>query len=169
MTLQALGNVLLILVLVGWIAFRQLMWRPLVVSRMWRFPAIMAVIGIYLLSQSGRGTVITPTDLAFLAIEVVLSLVIGALMGWLAQVRPLAHPNPNAQHPALLETRTGWLGLVLWVVMIAVRVGVDVIASGYGDKLATSAGIILIVLAANRAARTAVLAYRLERHPSLAA
>jgi hypothetical protein len=59
--------------------------------------------------------------------------------------------------------------MILWFVLIAVRVGMDVLASNMGDKLATSTGIILILLAANRIARVGVLAYRLERRPQVAA
>lgn len=196
MSLQTLGNVVIIVVLVGWICVRQLNWRPLVISQMWRFPVIMAVIGFFLLARSGA-TRITSLDIAFLAIEIVLSLVIGAVMGRIAQIRPIARaagstpaasaaaggsPAPfgrgglsgtagsgSARALATLETRTGWVGMILWIVLIAVRVGMDVLASNMGDKLATSTGIILILLAANRIARVAVLAYRLERRPQLAA
>jgi hypothetical protein len=169
MSIGMLGNILLILVLVGWIAFRQLSWRPVVISRMWRMPAIMAVIGIYMLSRSGSGIKITSLDIGFLALEVVVSLVIGALMGKIAQFRPIANPDTSAEHPALMETRTGGVGMALWLVMIAVRVGIDVIATMQGDQLASSVGIILILLAANRAARVGVIAYRLDRRASVAA
>jgi hypothetical protein len=196
MSLQTLGNVVIIVVLVGWICVRQLNWRPLVISQMWRFPVIMGVIGFFLLTRSGA-TRITSLDIAIFAIEIVLSLVIGSLMGRIAQIRPIsraAGPTPgasasagaspaafgrvgysgqarsgSARATATLETRTGWVGMILWFVLIAVRVGMDVLASNMGDKLATSTGIILILLAANRIARVGVLAYRLERRPQVAA
>jgi len=61
------------------------------------------------------------------------------------------------------ETRTGWAGVALWLALIAVRIGMDVAATRLGAGAVTGTAMILLVLAANRAARTAVLVLRLER------
>ncbi len=53
--------------------------------------------------------------------------------------------------------------MVLWVVMIGVRVGIDIWATRSGAALAASTGIILLVLAANRLSRTAVFAARVAK------
>jgi hypothetical protein len=169
MTLQDLGNILLAVVLVGWIGFLQLNWRPVVVGRMWRFPLILAVVGVFFLSRTTDLAKIQPIDLGVLVVELVISLAIGAVMGRMAQFRPISHVKPNAENPATLESRTGWWGFGLWIVLFAVRIGMDVIASQLGSHIATSTGIILLLVAANRAARTAVFAYRLDRKPSLTA
>ena len=63
---------------------------------------------------------------------------------------------------------TGALGLVLWVVVIVVRLGIDVLAGMAGAHLAASTGVILLMFAANRAARAAVFASRLDRHATAA-
>ena len=68
-----------------------------------------------------------------------------------------------------MESRTGWWGLALWVLVIVIRVGIDVLAAQAGSHLAASTGIIVLLVAANRAARTAVFAYRLDRMPAVAA
>jgi hypothetical protein len=172
MTLQTLGNAILILVLIGWIGVRQMTWRPVVVSRMWRTPMILAVVGAVLLVQQVKPATITPLDIAVLAGELVLSLGVGAWMGRIAHVRPFAQPvaaGRDGRDVALYESRTGAWGLALWLLVVAVRVGVDVVAAHAGSHLAMATGVILLVFAANRVARTAVFAARLDRHAALAA
>jgi len=102
---------------------------------------------------------------------VVLSLAIGAWIGGIAHFRRLPEPvvGKNPSEVAVYESRTGVFGLVLWVAVIVVRVGVDVLAAQAGSHLVAATGIILLVFAANRLARTAVFAARLDRHAALAA
>ena len=161
MNLQTLANAVIILLLVGWIAYRQLQWRPVIVSRMWRFPIIMGVIGLFLISTQTKGTTITTFDIAVILIEVVIAVGVGAIMGRIAQFKKLA--TGNAPQNAEFASRTGWVGMVLWIVMIGVRVGIDIWATSAGSTLAASTGIILIVLAVNRLSRTAVFAARVAR------
>jgi hypothetical protein len=186
MTLQTIGNALLIVVLIGWIGFRQLSWRPVSIARMWRVPAIMAVVGVVLLVQTTDATQLTALDIAVLLVEIAISLGIGAWMGSIAVFRPLSRPHDDPlasttrsarasrDRDAILqgstvESRTGWWGLALWVLVIVIRIGIDVLAAQAGSHLAASTGIIVLLVAANRAARTAVFAYRLDRMPAVAA
>lgn len=172
MTVQTLTNAILILLLICWIGYRQLTWRPVAISKMWRFPAIMAVVGLVTIGQQVQPSSLTPVDLAIVAGEIVLSLGVGAWMGAIARFRRLETPvqvGRDARDVATYESRTGVLGMLLWVVTIGIRVGVDVFASAAGAHLVTATGVILLVFAANRAARTAVFAARLDRHAALAA
>ena len=41
MNVQTLANAILIVLLIGWVGFRQLTWRRSSIAQMWRFPAIM--------------------------------------------------------------------------------------------------------------------------------
>jgi hypothetical protein len=109
-------------------------------------------------------------DIAVLTIELVVSLGVGAAMGVLARFRaatPAEVSNPAA--PAEFESRTGWFGLALWLVFIAVRVGIDFWAVSAGSVIATATGVIFVMIAANRAARTAVFTLRLSRMAAVAA
>jgi hypothetical protein len=172
MTVQTLTNAILILLLICWIGYRQLTWRPVAISKMWRFPAIMAVVGLVTIGQQVKPSSLTPVDLAIVAGEIVLSLGVGAWMGAIARFRRLETPvqvGRDARDVAIYESRTGVLGMLLWVVTIGIRIGVDVFASAAGAHLVTATGVILLVFAANRAARTAVFAARLDRHAALAA
>ena len=172
MTLPMLGNALLIVVLIGWIGFRQMTWRPVSIARMWRVPAIMALVAIVMLADTVKPAALTPLDLSVLVVELVISLGIGAWMGAIAHFRRLPQPVSTGRDNrdlATYESRTGGWGLVLWVVVIVVRIGIDVAAGMAGSHLAASTGVILLMLAANRAARTVVFASRLDRHAAVAA
>ncbi len=161
MTLQTSANAILILALVTFIGFRQLKWRPIAVAQMWRMPIILGVVGLFLVSSQSQGSTLSTLDVGVLIVELVVALGIGAIMGRIAQFRPLARTSDP--HSPEFESRTGWVGMALWVVMILVRVGIEVWAVQAGSKIAASTGIILIVLAANRLARTAVFAARVAK------
>ena len=174
MNLSLLSNVLLILLAVGWIAVRQMTWRPVLGGRDWMFPGIAAVLGAVLLLQSLNGRALGLIDVIAFVVEVVIALGVGIGMGAIAHIRPLARPagyapvttglsaKAAAQALAEFETRTGPWGLGLWVVLIGVRVGLAFAFESLGSHLGVSTGMILLVLAANRAARTVVLHNRVE-------
>jgi hypothetical protein len=161
MNLQTLANAIIILLLVGWIAYRQLQWRPVIVARMWRLPIVMGVIGLFLISTQTKGETLSAFDIGVIVIELVIAVAVGAIMGRIAQFRKL--DTGNAPHAAEFASRTGWVGMVLWIVMIGVRIGIDIWATRSGSRLAASTGIILIVLAVNRLSRTAVFAARVAK------
>lgn len=169
MNLQTIGNAILIVLVIGWIGYRQTTWRPVAIGRMYRLALILAIVGAGLLVQQSGG--LTGLDVAVLLVEVVISLGVGAWMGAIARFRPLDPPVPvgSSDQVARFASRTGWWGLALWLVVIAVRVGIDVLATGLGAHAATSTGVILLLIAANRAARTAVFAVRLERRAAVTA
>jgi len=162
---------------IAWICYRQMTWRVVDPARMWRGPLIFAIVGAGIIVTGSKSVTLTPTDIALLAVELVVSLGIGAAMGAIAHFRLLsperaaayeerrrAGRNGGAASAVEYESRTSWVGVALWVVMIAVRVGIELFAQHIGSAASASTGIILLVLAANRAARTAVLAWRLEAH-----
>lgn len=175
LSIQLLSNALIIVAVVVFVGYRQLTWRAIDPGRMWRLPVILGIVGLATLSGTTKLQALTGVDVAVLLIELGVSVGLGALMGAIAIIRPLsddgvrlyreAHANdkrPSAS-PVTLETRTGWLGMVLWLVLIAVRVGIDVLAGMAGSALAASTGVILLMVAVNRIARVAVIMYRAGR------
>ncbi|MFT4216181.1 MAG: hypothetical protein QM619_03225 [Micropruina sp.] len=157
MNLNVLGSIGLGLLILVWVGYRQTTWR-VVEPRMWRLPLILGLVGI--VSLVGSGEHLGGIDLAALAIEIVVSAATGAWMGVLARFRPLA---PADATTARWETRTGWWGLALWLLVVAVRVGIDIVAVQWGAQLVTSTGVILLMLAANRLIRVGVILSRTER------
>jgi len=153
MSVPALSQLVLGVLLVGWIASRQLAWRPLDPRRSWTMPIVLAGAGLVVLASSAPAAV-RPVDLGFLALELAVSVAIGAVMGAIAVFRDADRG---------LETRTGWLGLVLWIVLIAARVGLGFWGAAAGAELAESAGVILLVVGVNRVVRLLVVLGRARR------
>lgn len=173
MTLELISSIALGLLLLGWIGYRQLTWRT-VGTGMWTMPLVLGLVGLATLARGGTTTV-TATDAALLALELVLSTGVGVVMGMLARFRPItdaalerAKAKAKGRPLPTLETRTGILGFSLWIVLIAARVGIDVWAHASGSILA-STGVILLLVAANRAVRVLVITQRVARHTPVAA
>ena len=172
MSIVNIAEAVLGVALLVWILSRQMTWTAVDIGRMWRMPLILGVIGVVTLVSSGSTKDLTATDLGLLAIELAVAVVTGALMGFVAVFRPITEqglarwrqrrrsegPEPTT------ESRTGWIGLVLWIVVIAVRVGLGFWGHSLGSALAESSGVILVVLAVNRVVRTFVFSMRHERH-----
>jgi len=160
MTLSLLLNALLLLVLVVWLGYRQSTWRPIRSGRMWRMPILLGIAGLAVLTQTVER--ITTLDVIAVTVEAAISLGVGAVMGRIARIRPVAQPSARTEG-ASLESRTGWWGMTLWLIVIASRIGIDVAAAANGAFVVSSAGAILLLLAANRAMRVLVLESRARR------
>ncbi|MFT4136173.1 hypothetical protein [Microbacterium sp.] len=170
--LQLIVNALLILLLLVWVGYRQTTWRAVDPTRMWRLPVILAVVGLATLSSTGSLSRVSGLDVAMLVAELLLAFAVGALMGAISRFRPMSAASLAAHRTrygeattVTLQTRTGWTGLALWIVLIAVRVGLDVVAVRMGSGLAASTGVILLMVAVNRVARVAVILARSSRQP----
>ena len=146
------------IVLIAWVGYRQFTWTPMDHGKLWRMPGILALVGIGLL-VTNKPFAIGPVDIAVLVGETIISLAIGTLIGVFARFRPATAADGSAG----LEVRNGWVGLVLWLVLIGIRVGVEVWAVASGAPWAGSTGLILLLLAANRAARVLVVTQRATR------
>ncbi|MGN6325266.1 hypothetical protein [Pseudolysinimonas sp.] len=174
MSIVNIAEALLGVALLIWILYRQMTWTAVDVGRMWRMPLILGIIGLATLATSGSAAKLTAADLGLLAIELAVALVTGALMGFVAVFRPIteqsltrwrARRRSDGPEPTT-ESRTGWIGLALWIVMIAVRVGLGFWGHQMGSALAESSGVILLVVAVNRGVRTLVFSMRHDRHLS---
>jgi hypothetical protein len=171
MTTQTLLDIVLGIALLGWIGYRQLTWTAVSPERMWRMPALLAIIGAVTLFQNGAGDTVSASDLGVLAIETVVSIGLGAVMGLMAHFRPIGEKTLAAFHARdrgrssvpTLETRTGWVGMALWLVLIAMRIGGEVYAHLAHSTLLTSVGVILLTVALNRAIRIVVITERAKR------
>lgn len=171
---QLVIKALLILLLLVWIGYRQTTWRPVDPSGMWRMPVVLAIIGVVTLGRSAELAHLSGIDIAALLAELVVSCGIGVLMGMISKFRPM---SAEAQHTyrqrrraaagVELEARTGWIGLVLFFALITIRVGMDLYAVRMGSELSATTGVILLMVAANRAARVAVILARANRYVSL--
>jgi hypothetical protein len=175
MNISSVADILIAVAVLCWIIYRQFTWQLASPSRLWRMPAIIAIVGLVMLAQTKSVSTVKPVDLLILAGELVLSLGVGAAMGTLAKFRTRAQRASDLKQRSgvpvefdpsvtVTETRTGGLGAALWVVLIVVRVGVELLTVHYfPSALLASTGTILLVVAANRAARALVVTVRMER------
>lgn len=158
MSVQLLANILIGIALVAFLGYRQATWQYLDPTRIWRTPLVMAIVGVVVLTQT-RST-ITTTDVVFLAIEALVTIGVGLTMGSITRFRTVGTPDRKGR---TIQSRTGALGAALWIVLIVVRIGLDVLGGHLGAHLLTSTGTILLVLALNRAARALVIDGRIPR------
>lgn len=158
MNLQTVANVVIGLVIVAILAYRQLTWRYIDPARIWRLPAILGLIGIVELAGSHQP--LSAADIGFFALESLVTILIGLGMGWMTTYRIAPQPDQRGRS---MQARTGGWGAALWPVLIAARIGLDALAGMSGAHLAASSGSILLILAINRAARAVVMDQRLPR------
>jgi hypothetical protein len=155
MTSSTLIDLAIGLVLIAYIASRQLRWRSVDPARMWKLPMILGAVGV--ISIAKQTTTIHPVDVVLLGLSAVLAVISGTIMGRIARFRP------SPADPRRTESRTGWLGVAIWAGLIVIRVGLDVAGHRMGSDLAVSTGTILLMLALNRAAAGLVVTARQSR------
>ncbi len=159
MHLESILTPLIALAVIGLLVYRQLRWRAFNPASALRLPIILGAVGV--LNLTGlKGVVVTSLDATLFVVELLLSIGIGAAMGRLSVFR--SAPDGSG----VLQTRTGWIGAALWAVLIAVRIGFDVVGASLGAHLITRTGVILVLLAASRATAALVTRAR-EPHRAL--
>jgi hypothetical protein len=166
-------SVLIVLALVALSIYRQFTWQAVNGSKLWRMPLIVGVIGVVMLVQTKNLGTVTATDVTVLAVEIVIALGLGAAMGSQARFRSRGQTAADVDakkgevhdpNTTVIESRTGAIGVGFWIVLILVRITAQfVIADFFPSVLLASTGTILIVLAANRAARAAVVITTMQR------
>ncbi|AMM19720.1 hypothetical protein AX769_05630 [Frondihabitans sp. PAMC 28766] len=160
MSIQLIENVVIGLALVAYLVYRQLRWTGIDRGSIWRLPIVLGIIGVINLSSMSKGTVVGAPDIAFIGIELVIAVVIGLMMGKLTTFRTAARPDSKGR---VIEARSGRAGAALWVVLILVRVGLDVLGGVMGAHLLTATGVILLTVAVSRAASALVIDSKLPQ------
>lgn len=130
---------------------RQFIWRSARLDRMLRMPVIVIGAGIvYLVIELSAGFAWVPADWLIIA-ELGLVAITGTAMGYATHFREV-----NDQ----LQYRLTWIGVILWAVFVAVRIGNFALASILGANLAAATGLILLSFGINRLAAIAVVRRR---------
>jgi hypothetical protein len=164
-----------------WIVYsviQELRWRPDDETGGWIAPAAMAVIGVFSLAKTLSAFRLA--DVALLALAIAIAAASGAVAGRISRIRPLSTESrarleqrrTRGRRPRALpstEVRTGWAGASLWLVTLAARYGVELVAGRIDSPLAESVGLGLLLVAATEASRVAVLAHRGRAHRAEAA
>lgn len=165
MTSQTLLTAAVAVLVLARILWTQSTWRPVDPDRAWRGPLVFGALGILALTSRDLGPV-TAADLGVVLVEAAVAVATGVAMGTIATLRPATgSPTARRRGPsttrALTESRTGLRGVLLWLTVLAVRIGLGVYSHTHGLALASASGLVLVLLALNRTARTTVLLSRI--------
>lgn len=146
---------ILITIGISVLIIRQFIWRSARLDRMLRMPAIVIAAGIiYLIIEVSGEFAWVPADWLIVA-ELGVVAITGTAMGYATHFRE-AHDN--------LQYRLTWIGIILWAVFVAIRIGNFALASTLGANLAEATGLILLSFGINRLAAIAVVRRRALSH-----
>ncbi|WP_434619470.1 hypothetical protein [Arthrobacter sp. A5] len=130
---------------------RQFIWRSAQLHRMMRLPLIVICLGIvYLVSELWEGFRWVLGDWLIVG-ELVLVSITGTAMGFVTRFRTAG---------ANLQYRLTGIGLILWGVFIAIRIGFFTLAELLGANLLYATGLILLSFGVNRLAAILVVRRR---------
>jgi hypothetical protein len=118
----AILNGVLILALVGWVLYRQTVARPVVARRLVILPGILVVIGIAAISHVDNG-LLSATALLYVAIDLLASVALGGLRGCFVRVY---------ERDGVMWRQGGVITVALWLVSIAVRAVIAILATNAG-------------------------------------
>ncbi|WP_353113069.1 hypothetical protein [Microbacterium sp.] len=170
MTPQTILTIVIALAAIVWLSIRQTTWTPMSPGRAWRGPIVLLAVGAIMM-VNGRPTLIpTGPELGVLVLELVIGAAVGAGIGFTAKLRPVSG-QALAAHAAgrradreapTFEARNGAWGMVLWLGMIALRVGLGVLFASMGIAAVTAPAAILLLVGVNRLVRTGVILARVN-------
>ncbi len=129
--------------------------------------AILSLIAVFNLAL--YPIPLTGGDLGAFLLELTVGAGAGVLQARVAHFRPitpgaanrlLARSSIRGREVPQLESRPGGTGLLIWVCLLAVRVGIGAYAAAHGLELVTSVWAIYLVIGANRIANGAILSRR---------
>ncbi|MFD1720362.1 hypothetical protein [Amnibacterium endophyticum] len=144
MSLQPFAIAALALLVVALLVWRQLRWTRFDANRVLRLPIVLGALGLLEIATATTAVRLQAVDVAVLVAEVAVAIGVGAAMG----ARTVFRPSPTRFD--LWESRTGKAGAALWLVLIAMRVGVSVAGPSLGVHVMASAGVPLLILACAR-------------------
>lgn len=149
------AQLVIVVLLLAYIIGRRFMPRPVRdSSRRWRVPLIVSAVGVYLLVQAGQGQHAVHwngADVGYLAIGVAVSLIGGVARG--ATVRIY-------DQGGVLMQRYRVITAVIWVLLIAIRAGMDLAAHSWGVDSAVAGASVLLMFGATLLAEAAMIALR---------
>ena len=139
--------------LLALLVLRQFQWKAASEARLLRLPAILILAGVVEFCVSlFRGEALTWEAIGALTVELVLVSTIGLIMGRLSILRVLDGQS---------FYRLTRIGILLWALFLAVRIGSFALARVMGIHILETTGVILISFGLNRLASALVIRRRL--------
>ena len=149
--INQIADDIIIIVGITFVFVRQFIWRSARLDRMLRMPVIVTGAGIVFLNiELARGVASVPADWLIVA-ELGLVATTGTAMGYATHFRRVRED---------LHYRLTGVGIILWAVFVAVRIGNFALANTLGANLADATGLILLSFGINRLAAITVVRRR---------
>ena len=142
----------LILVLIVGLIVRTVKGQYMDQRRLWGTPIILAATGVIYIPFTVHALV--AADVLLVIIELIVSVLVGWGLGALTTTQIAAVPDRRGRY---LQIRSGWKGGALWTLFIAIRLGMQPVASVMHAQLITSPGVVLILVATARAVMAMVV------------
>ncbi|HTW21578.1 MAG TPA: hypothetical protein VME70_15390 [Mycobacteriales bacterium] len=147
--MSELVRIVAVVAVVGFVIARQFRGEPLRGRRVVVLPIVLMVIGVIDLSSSHP--TVRPIDIACLVAGGVLVATIGIAQGRAIRL--------ESRDGALWGQMPTW-GIGLWVLLVTVRIGMTVVATGLHAHVAASSDTILLMLGINRLGQAAAIVWR---------
>jgi hypothetical protein len=143
---STLITLVIVLLVVLRFAVRELRDRVVRAKSLWGRPVLVAVLAVFLGYQAVQ---MGDVDPSVFAIETVVSILVGLVVGVLVVRFTTFAPAPAADYPAV-RALGSWKTLVVWVIAIALRFGARFLVptEGMGQQLALNAALLALVAAA---------------------
>jgi hypothetical protein len=114
-------DIVITLAVLAWVLYQQTVARPVTVRRLWFLPGILVVLGVISLSNL-QGHLGSTAD-TYIAVDLVSSVALGALRGCFIRVYG---------QDGVMWRQGSAVTIALWVVSIAVRLGIGLLAANAG-------------------------------------
>jgi hypothetical protein len=142
-------EVVIAVAVLAWVLYRQTVARPVSVRQLWLLPGILVVIGVTSLSKVDHGHY-TSTAVFYIVLDLVTSLAAGAIRGCFVRV---------FDRDGVMWRQGSKVTMTLWVVSIAIRVIIALLASNAGVGNVSDASLD-VAFGLSLAAQNGVVAYR---------
>jgi hypothetical protein len=143
-------TILLVVAAVGYVLWSRMQGRPLKIRRLIVLPVVLAVLGITDLTGSSAPH-LSPKDIAFLAVGVAISAILGAARGATIQL----YSNQGELWQRYRKSTVG-----LWIALIAAKVILLAVASSAGATAGGGTNSLLLSLGVSLLAEAAIVGPR---------
>lgn len=152
------AEVVFILALLVMLVRQQVKGQYMDKRRLWGTPVLLAVVGAIYISLTVHAFIAADAILATL--DVIIAVGVGLGLAALTTTHVATSPDRRGRW---ILIRSGWKGGALWIAFIALRLGLQPVASALNAQLINSVGVILILITVAKVTTAIVVAPRLER------
>jgi hypothetical protein len=145
-TTSTLITLFVVLFVVVRFALRELKDRVVRARSLWTRPVLFVFLALILGYQALQ---LGGVDMGTFAIETIVSILVGIVVGVLVVRFTTFAPAPTADYPAV-RAQGSWKTVVVWVIAIALRLGARFLVpvQGVGQELALNAALLALVAVA---------------------